>query len=99
MRRIWEGVMVSVGEVHAEEASECLPGPHGVYQKWYCESLQSKNLRYAKRVRDMHDLTNYLPPPLMKSESAEVANWTIRNQEFTASEVRLEIKDVLPSYI
>ena len=56
-----------------------------------------KILRYAKRIRYMHDLAKYLPPPSMKGESAEAANWTVRNQEFTVSENRLVIKDGLPS--
>ena len=39
-----------------------------------------KTLRYAKRVREMHDLAKYLPPPSMKGESAMEDNWNIRNQ-------------------
>ena len=57
-----------------------------------------KILRYDKRVQETHDLAKYLPPPLMKGDSADATNWTVRNQEFTASEIRLEIKDRLPSY-
>ena len=45
----------------------------------------------------MNDLAKYLPPPLIKGESAETANWTVRNQEFTASEIRLATKDGIPS--
>ena len=33
----------------------------------------------------------------MKGNSAKAANWTVRNQEFMASEVWLEIKDWIPS--
>ena len=33
----------------------------------------------------------------MKGESAEVANWTVYNQEFKVIEIRLVIKDGLPS--
>ena len=33
-----------------------------------------KILHYAERVREIHDLDTYLPPPLMKVESAKVAN-------------------------
>ena len=32
----------------------------------------------------------------MKGKSDEASNWNVRNQEFTASEVRLAIKDGLP---
>ena len=39
-----------------------------------------KILRYAERVRDMHDLAKYLPTPLMKGDIAEAANWTFHNQ-------------------
>ena len=45
----------------------------------------------------MNDLANYLSPHSMKGESADAANWTVRNQEFTFSKIRLAIKDVLPS--
>ena len=56
-----------------------------------------KILRYTKRMREIHDLAKYLHPPSMKCESAEAANWTVLNQEFTASEIPLAIKDGLPS--
>ena len=59
--------------------------------------LRVKILRYTYRVRDMHDLENYLPPHSMKGESDEAANWNVLNQEFTVSEIRLAIKDVIPS--
>ena len=58
--------------------------------------LKVKILRYAELVREMHDLAKYLPPPSMKGESAEAANWTVHNQEFTADEFRIAIKDGLP---
>ena len=55
-----------------------------------------KILRYAKSVCNMHDLYKYLPPPLMKGESAMEDNCNVQNQEFTASDIRLAIKDGLP---
>ena len=55
-----------------------------------------KILRYAKRMRDMHDLENYLPPPLMKGESSMSANWSARNEYFTITDLRLAIKGGLP---
>ena len=55
-----------------------------------------KILRYVKRVREMHDLAKYLHPPLMKVESAEADNWTVRNQDFATGEVQLAIKDGIP---
>ena len=59
--------------------------------------FKAKNIRYAKRVREMHDIYKYLPPPLIKGKSSEADNWTVRNQEFTFSEIWLAIKDRLPS--
>ena len=47
----------------------------------------------------MHDLEKYLPPTLMKGESYEAANWKFCNQAFTVSEIRVTIKDGLPSYM
>ena len=38
-----------------------------------------KILRYSKRVREMHDLEKYLPPPLIKGESSMAYNWSNRN--------------------
>ena len=44
----------------------------------------------------MNDLDKYLPPPSMKGESEMSYNWNVRNQELTASDLRLAIKDWLP---
>ena len=44
------------------------------------KTFKVKILRYTKRVREMHDLAKYLPPPLMKGESAIIANWSVRNE-------------------
>ena len=46
-----------------------------------------KMLRYAKRVREMHDLAKYLPQPSMKGESDMVDNWIFQNKEFTTSDI------------
>ena len=58
-----------------------------VYQdhmKYVCNDIvkpfKVKILRYAEHVRDMHDLEKYLPPPLMKGESAITANWSVRKE-------------------
>ena len=61
------------------------------------KTFKEKILCYSERMREMHDLDKYLPASLMKGESAEAANWTVRNQEFTASESRIAIKYGLPS--
>ena len=44
----------------------------------------------------MHDLYKYLSPPLMKRKSAMEANCNVQNQEFTANDIQLAIKDGLP---
>ena len=59
--------------------------------------LKVKILCYTKRVIEMHELAKYLPPPRMKGKSTEASTWTACNQEFTVSEIRLVIKDGLPS--
>ena len=59
--------------------------------------LRVKIIRYAKRVREMHYLAKYLPPPSMKGDSAKADNCIVYNQEFTASEIQLAIKDGLSS--
>ena len=39
-------------------------------RNYILKPFKVKILRYAKRVCDMHDLSKYLRPPLMKDESA-----------------------------
>ena len=55
-----------------------------------------KILCYVERIREMHDLEKYLPPPYMKRESVMADNWNIRNKEITTSDLRLAIKDGIP---
>ena len=55
-----------------------------------------KILRYAERMREMHDLENYLSTPSIKQESATSDNWSFRNREFTTSDLRIAIKDGPP---
>ena len=55
-----------------------------------------KIIRYSERVREMHDLEKYLPPPSMKGDSEMAANWNFHNKEFAISDIQLSIKDRLP---
>ena len=52
---------------------------------------------YANLVVEMHDLAKYLPPLSIKGDRYEASNWKVRDQEFTISEIRVAIKDGLPS--
>ena len=58
-----------------------------------------KILCYAERVREMHDLAKYLPPPSMKGESKMAAKWSVRNEQFTNSDLQRSIKDGVPPKI
>ena len=58
-----------------------------------------KFLPSTKRNINMHNLSKYLTPPSMKGKRIEEANWTFHNQELTVSEIRLAIKDGIPSYM
>ena len=88
------------------ELEKCMWRKHrSVYQdhiyyvcKYSVKPFKVKILCYAERIRDMYDLDKYLPPPSMKGEIAKADNWTSRNQEFTADEVRLATKDGLLKY-
>ena len=58
---------------------------HSVYQdhlkyirNYIVKPFRVKIIRYAERVREMHDLAKYLLPLSMKGESAEADNWTFR---------------------
>ena len=61
---------------------KCILRKHqSVYQdhlKYVCNDIVKpfcvRILRYTKRVRDMHDLEKYLPPPSMKGERYGAAN-------------------------
>ena len=70
------------------------------HMKYVCnnivKTLRVNILCYAKRVREIHDLDKYPPRTLMKGEIADASNWIVRNQELTAGEVQLEIKDGIP---
>ena len=55
-----------------------------------------KILRYANRLQYMHELAKHLPPPSMNGKSVMAANWSVRNKEFTNSDLRLSIRDGLP---
>ena len=55
-----------------------------------------KIIHYDERFREIYDLARYIPPPSMKGISIEADNWTVRNQEFTVSDISLSIKDGLP---
>ena len=87
------------------ELGKCVWGNHwSVYQLHtnyvrndIVKPFKVKFLHYAKHVRKMYELANYLPPPSMKGNSDNSANWIICNQKFTAGEVRLAIKDRFPS--
>ena len=37
-------------------------------------------LHYAERVHEMHDLTKYPPPPLMKVGEYDQAYWNVRDK-------------------
>ena len=56
-------------------------------------------LRYAEHVQDMHNLAKYLPPPSMKDKSYKSANWDVRNKGLSENDIRIAIKDGLPSYM
>ena len=69
---------------------------HMMYVRNYIlKPFKVKTPRYAKRMHGMHDLAKYLTPPSMKGEIAMTANWSVRNEEFTTSDIRLAIKDGL----
>ena len=63
------------------------------------KSFTVEILRYAKRMREMYDLANYLTPPPMKEEISMEANWSVCNEEFNTSDLQLVIKDGLPKSI
>ena len=45
----------------------------------------------------MHDLAKHLTPPSMKGGDYEAANWKAPNKEFSVDDIRVDIKDGLPS--
>ena len=61
--------------------------------------VKVKILCYSDHVREMHDLSKYLPPPPMKVDSAMADNCNFHHHKFTASEFLLAIKDGIPKSI
>ena len=39
-------------------------------------------IRYVERIKEMHNLAKYLPPPSMKGGSYDSANWDVRGKGF-----------------
>ena len=44
-------------------------------------------LHYVKRVRNMHDIDNFLPLPSRKGDKFDQENWKVRNKEFSDDEI------------
>ena len=54
-------------------------------------------LRYAERIQVMHDLAKQLPSHLMKDNFYEAANWKLHDKELSVHDIRVTIRDRLPS--
>ena len=53
-------------------------------------------IRYAERVKEMHDLSKNLPPDSMKGDSFEADNWKFGTKELSVHEIRVAIEGGLP---
>ena len=56
-------------------------------------------LQYNQRVREMHDLDNYLPLTLMKGQDYAEAYWSVRDNELSDNDIFVITKDGLPTSI
>ena len=69
--------------------------------KYICNDIVKlfcvRNLRYAERVQEMHDLAKCLPPPSIKGDIYEEDNWEGRGEELSMNDIIIEIKDGPPS--
>ena len=54
-------------------------------------------LHFADRVEEMHEIAKHVPPPLMKGQIFEAANFKVCDKEFYVREIRVYIKYGLPS--
>ena len=54
-------------------------------------------IQYDERICEMHDLYKYPPPPWIKGDSYDQADWTIRNKEFSECEISVETRYGLPT--
>ena len=52
---------------------------------------------YSERVQEMNNLDKHIPPPFMKYNGYESANWKVRDKELFVNYIRVEIKYRLPS--
>ena len=67
--------MVRFGKVHVEEHQSVYQDHMNYVRNNILKPFKFKILRYAERVRDIHKVAKYLPPPSMKGESAMLSNW------------------------
>ena len=62
--------------------------------KYICNDIVKlfcvRNLRYAERVQEMHDLAKYLPPPSIKGDIYEEDNWEGRDKELSMNDIIIE---------
>ena len=56
-------------------------------------------LQYSGHVREMHNLAKYLPPPSMKGEEYDEADWNICSKQFSEDEICVETRDRVPKYM
>ena len=52
-------------------------------------------IHYAEHVRDMFDLAKYLPPPSMKGNEYDQADWAVQEKQLSEYVIRVATKDWL----
>ena len=53
-------------------------------------------IKYNERVREIHNLEKYLPPPLMKGQEYNEADWEVRDKGLSDNNIRVTTRNKLP---
>ena len=53
-------------------------------------------INYNERVREIHNLEKYLPPPLMKGQDYNEADWEVRDKGLSENNICVAARDGLP---
>ena len=62
-------------------------------KNYIVKPFRASILHYSKRVCEMHDLTNFLPPSSNKGDMFYHVDWSVYNKYFTKDKSSVETKD------
>ena len=79
--------MVRFGKVHVEEHQSVYQDHMKYVHNDILKPFNIKIHRYARRVREMHELAKYLPPPSKNVECAMEDKWSFHKENFNTGDL------------